>query len=81
LNDLELSAQISPNPTSGEVKISFNNQISASLILTDLSGKIIVENFINGMEYLLDLSSLTSGTYLISIQSETSYNVQRIVKY
>lgn len=80
LNTLELSAQVSPNPTSGEVKISFNNQISASLILTDLSGKVICENAIDGLEYLLDLSSLKAGTYLISIQSETSYNVQRIVK-
>ena len=77
----ELLAQISPNPTSGMVKLSFNKQISANIIVADLSGKVMLDFAFDGNDYLLDLSSLKAGAYLISIKSDAAQSIQRIVKF
>jgi len=76
LIDLEFIAQISPNPTTDLVQITFNKIMSCQMVLTDLNGKILQNELINGISHNLDLTHLKPGTYLVQINSTT----QRIVK-
>ena len=46
------------------------------MVLTDLNGKILQNELINGISHNLDLTHLKPGTYLVQINSTT----QRIVK-
>ena len=73
---VQLSAQISPNPTTDLVQITFNKIMSCQMVLTDLNGKILQNELINGISHNLDLTHLKPGTYLVQINSTT----QRIVK-
>lgn len=66
-----------PNPTSGNIRLSFNikDNISVFLTLTDLTGKSLAEldfkhstSRQNTVE--LDLSSLKPGMYLVKLESE-----------
>ena len=79
----DLSIQVSPNPTSGNVKIQAIGK-SFDFSLTNLSGKSIVENAgnlemvnqsVNGK-----LSSLPVGIYILKMQSGERIGVLKIVK-
>ena len=56
-----------PNPTSGKVKLTFENfpNQKANLIITDLSGKTIIKHQIREKEVLIDLSGNSKGVYLL----------------
>ena len=79
----DLSIQVSPNPTNGNVKIQAIGR-SFDFTLTNLSGKSIVENTgnldlvnqsVNGK-----LSSLPVGIYILRMQSGDNVGVLKIIK-
>ena len=79
----DLSIQVSPNPTNGNVKIQAIGK-SFDFNLTNLSGKSIVENTgnleivnqsVNGK-----LSSFPVGVYILRMQSGDNVGVLKIVK-
>ncbi len=72
----EVKAQVMPNPASDYLQIEFpeellNQDVRAQII--SMNGSVIksVEN-INSQEKI-DVSTLTSGTYIVLVQSETTY--------
>ncbi|MFN8143192.1 MAG: T9SS type A sorting domain-containing protein [Bacteroidia bacterium] len=80
-----LSAEIFPNPTSGKVSIQFNSADENSfyqISVFDLSGRELHKQ--NGLAtvglnlYELDLSKLSSGIYLIGLQTPSGNGFTRI---
>jgi photosystem II stability/assembly factor-like uncharacterized protein len=71
---------ISPNPTSGIMKI-FGNSIS-EVTIVDVLGKTVFSNkYNNQKEANLDISNLKNGVYIATISSEDgSKNSQKIIK-
>ncbi|MCX6153895.1 MAG: T9SS type A sorting domain-containing protein [Candidatus Kapabacteria bacterium] len=67
---------VSPNPTNGEITISFNTYflIPTLINITDLNGAL-VQNIFNGLfpigqnTFQFNASDITNGAYLISIQN------------
>ncbi len=76
-----IKANIYPNPTSGTVLIQLDAIGLQNVSVIDLLGnELQTENWnATGSQLELDLSSLASGVYFISIQSETVNVVQKIV--
>lgn len=78
---------IFPNPSnSGTIQFELNEtQVGASgvLRLFNMNGQLILENQINSMEAIqsVDVSNLTSGTYLLNVQLEDGTIVsEKLVK-
>jgi hypothetical protein len=71
-----------PNPTEGVVKISWDNiaAASATLRITDMAGRELMRKEASGGETILNMQSLPSGAYFISIQSGSFKATQRIIK-
>ncbi|MDP4282676.1 MAG: aryl-sulfate sulfotransferase [Bacteroidota bacterium] len=69
---------IYPNPTTGHLKVSFENEPATDYIITvhDLYGKVITRS-INSNE--LDLSSVSCGLYILTLQSGTELIHKRIL--
>ena len=67
-----------PNPTEGSFQINSSSEIQAISIL-DFAGKLIKQ--INTQGYLVNLSTenLSSGTYLVRIETETNVETRKIV--
>ena len=59
---------IFPNPASDFVKCTSN--ITALLQLTDTSGKVVLEYELEIGENTIELSSLTGGIYIVTIENE-----------
>ncbi|WP_417612630.1 PKD domain-containing protein, partial [Owenweeksia hongkongensis] len=85
-NALDKSMVIYPNPTRGQVKLSFDSfgSGSATIRVLDLSGKeMIVETLdnLNGkVETELNIGKLADGVYMIEVSAEDLKTVRRLVK-
>jgi len=74
-----LRPQISPNPTTGIVKIIFPTQKAKMITLKDFTGKTILKKEIT-IEGQLDISHLSNGVYWIMIQSQNQSRLERLIK-
>ncbi len=85
LNDLE--ARYTPNPSSGRLQISFDNNTSSAVEISvfDLNGRLIErQNFRNtdrNFRHELDLSQQEAGIYVVRLRTEQGFSVQKIVKF
>lgn len=60
---------IYPNPSQGELNVSYNENIQ-SISVISLTGQVIVKiDDINQTNYKLDLSSINSGLYILSVKT------------
>ena len=81
IEEFDNSSVIYPNPTTGIVSIRLaDNELSNAIVkVYDMNGKLV--NLVPTMsndKLTLDLSSLRSGLYLISIQTPTQTITKKI---
>lgn len=71
---------ISPNPTSGKLKLVFNQipKGGSYLTVTDVTGKTILKQLIQNKEEWIDLSGNTPGVYFIKTNLN-SLKVQKVI--
>jgi hypothetical protein len=69
-----------PNPTAGsftlELPFSLENN---KLLITDLNGKIVVENIFSGSSISVDVSSLMNGCYILQIEAQNRIITERFI--
>ena len=67
-----LDARIYPNPFTHAVKVSFNEEINqdVSVFLLDVSGKTILDKkFTASQSVIIPLENISSGSYIINVQT------------
>ena len=69
-----------PNPTNGQVNITWSANATAAILITDLNGKVLQTIQTVGQQTTIDLSNYTPGVYLITLQVGEQVNTQRIIK-
>jgi len=74
------SFNISPNPANTLVSISSTLVDSYKLKVVDLTGKVIIEKELIGVQNTLDVSALTSGMYFFTFTSDTKSETIKIIK-
>ena len=80
VDNLTADNQVSfyPNPTSGLLNIVvFNNQLIDKIVVSDILGQMIISL---GNSTLLDISSLSKGTYFVTVETGSGKETQRIIK-
>ena len=77
----ELSSQINlfPNPTSGNVIISFPMNEEGNLSVFDTQGKLVLSSTLNSGD-IIDLSNKTPGVYTFKINLNDKIHIERIIK-
>jgi len=76
--------EVFPNPSAGNVTISFENPTSETfhLIVSNIQGQVVyTSNAIGGSgetNSTIDLSSLSNGQYLLQLSNETTSTVEMI---
>ena len=71
---------IYPNPTNGIINFEFANNNIQQIIISDLTGKTIIEKVNIQQNEMIDLSNFVSGIYIISIQTDNEIFTTKIVK-
>ena len=79
--DEEAKVEISvfPNPAYDVINISLNKEVSATLTLLDVSGKVVRTQTLNGISTSINTASLNSGVYFVTINDGTSVSTQKVV--
>ncbi len=86
INELNVEAQLFPNPATNETALTIQNEndsFEALVQLLDLSGREIQSfqsNIQNGENKItFDLTGLTSGNYVVSTQSERGVLIKKLI--
>jgi hypothetical protein len=81
VNEVEnnLGLRVFPNPSNEVINISLNKEVSASLTLLDVSGKVVKTQALNGISTSINTASLNSGVYFVTINDGTSVSIQKVV--
>ncbi len=69
-----------PNPTTGKLNIVSDQQVDATIEVISLDGKVVLNETINGTVKVLDLSSLTVGTYMLRMNEASNVTIFRVIK-
>jgi hypothetical protein len=71
---------LSPNPANNKVVLSGLPEKSLSIVITDLSGKLMMEKqTLSANEFMIDISDLPAGYYLVRIKGSTS-ETRKLIK-
>ncbi|NBW71388.1 MAG: T9SS C-terminal target domain-containing protein [Flavobacteriia bacterium] len=81
VNEVEdnLGLRVFPNPANEVINISLNKEVSATLTLLDVSGKVVRTQTLNGISTSINTASLNSGVYFVTINDGTSVSTQKVV--
>ena len=81
VNEVEdnLGLKVFPNPANEVINISLNKEVSATITLLDVSGKVVRTQTLNGISTSINTASLNSGVYFVTINDGTSVSTQKVV--
>ncbi|NRA12924.1 MAG: T9SS type A sorting domain-containing protein, partial [Crocinitomicaceae bacterium] len=70
-----------PNPSEGLFNVQMKNFTGENhtVIVTDISGRVVLNKQVSAGTFQLDLSGAAGGSYMMTIQSNTTKMVKRIV--
>lgn len=81
INENETSTlKVYPNPTTGNLTISQESTTSLEIILTDLSGKVILNTIVSNSINSIDLTNIEAGQYIITLKTSNSIERLSIMK-
>lgn len=69
-----------PNPTSGIFTVELKSGSISSVVVTDVTGRTILNTAVTGNTSEVNLDGFSSGVYYVKISSENSFSVVRVVK-
>ena len=64
-----LKANAFPNPATEVVNIELNEHFIGNILVYDLSGRMVIENDVNGTECQLNISNLSTGNYFYRVMT------------
>ncbi|WP_245617650.1 BNR-4 repeat-containing protein [Siansivirga zeaxanthinifaciens] len=78
----KVSLKVFPNPVGKSFTIALNNAQKASILISDMLGKIIYRNTLNNGKILIENDGrFKSGMYLVKVTSDSqSYNTKFVVR-
>jgi hypothetical protein len=67
-----------PNPTESYVKLTIETNLTVRI--TDMNGREIKSERLTPSRNAVDVSGLTPGTYIVSVQSDNKTNTYKLIK-
>jgi len=72
---------VHPNPTNGIVNINIlGKTVKGKILVTDISGKVIISKNISGKQNVIDISNFASGLYFINIETDNGTVRKKVIK-
>jgi hypothetical protein len=78
--ELPVPVVIFPNPTKGKLTIEIKNNLQASVFVSDISGRILIEKDFFQRVNIIDLNHLPNGIYLLTITCKNERITRKIFK-
>jgi hypothetical protein len=75
-----LGVKVYPNPNNGEFTIEANNNSSAFVTVSDITGRVVESTNLNNQTVSFDLKHLASGIYYVKVVEGQNSQVIKVVK-
>ena len=75
-----LNVKLYPNPTSEVLNIQIEGKQAGTILITDLTGKIVLQHNLDAAENRVNIASLAKGTYILKLQSLAGTYNTKIIK-
>lgn len=72
--------KVFPNPADNNITINASGVEAYKLAVTDISGKVVLEKSLSGIENTIDISTLSSGAYFFTLNSDSGKETVKIIK-
>ncbi len=74
----QIKVSVYPNPSTGLVTVSTENNVSNTISVTDVTGKVVLTKVANGTT-TIDLSANGTGIYMVRVSNENGSAVERVI--
>jgi hypothetical protein len=68
-----------PNPASDVINVTLNKEVSATITVLDVTGKVVKTSTINGTTTSINTTGLSNGVYYVNITDGTSVSTEKVV--
>jgi hypothetical protein len=79
-NMTNLTVAVYPNPVVDFLTIKLNESIPSDILITDLTGKIVLNQSYHSALIQINTSEFSNGQYLITIKTDSEIKTQKIIK-
>lgn len=69
-----------PNPFDQQVTIEMDEQLPTTIRITDINGKVLLEESITSPEWIIHTANWSNGMYILSLQNERGLKSMKLVK-
>jgi len=77
----EKTMKITPNPATDVVMVSFVHQVdNGQLVVSDMNGRVLITQIINGSQATVNISSLAVGMYLMKVSGAEGIQTAVVIK-
>ncbi|MBI2721304.1 MAG: T9SS type A sorting domain-containing protein [Bacteroidetes bacterium] len=70
-----------PNPNTGIFTLELNNGAAKTVVVTDLTGRVILTETSTANKLNINISNFANGVYFVKVQSNSTVEVIRVVKH
>lgn len=75
----EVNYRLYPNPANDEVTIQITNPDNPKMIITDLSGKVLINQPVSTESETIDISALNAGIYVVQIRVGEHIKIDKLI--
>ena len=68
-----------PNPASDVINVTLNKEVTATITVVDVTGKVVKTSTINGASTSINTAGLSNGVYYVNITDGTSVSTEKVV--
>ncbi len=72
--------QVYPNPNTGIFTVELNNGLNKTIQVTDLTGRVVLEDNTSSDKFNVDINTLANGIYYVKIISNNASSVLKVIK-
>ena len=76
----DFEVRIFPNPFNEQVTIQLDNQMAAHVSITDVNGKVLLNDEFSNPETIISTANWSNGMYIVSIQNEHGIKTLKLMK-
>jgi len=74
------NVKISPNPSNGIFNIKVTDNSKVSVLITDISGRTVLNSNVNKQDFTIDLTNQNSGIYFITLKINNKIYNSKLIK-
>lgn len=69
-----------PNPTNGEFSVELNNGLNKTIVISDLSGRVILSQVSSTDKTVVNMNNFAAGVYYVKVQTSETTNIFKLIK-